>query len=370
MNTRIFKLVKTASFNRLRCLFMLLLIHCPGFLSGQQPDTTSPLKVGVYVSPPFVMKTEQGFAGMSIELWETMADDLHLAYRYEMVPTFRELVQRTAEGRIDIAVTNLTITQNRAKQIDFTQPWYDAGLRIMIDKDRKTGISDVIAGLSDAGHLKAYAWLALVILLATILLTLFDRRFDESYPKRWREGLAESFYQVMSVATSGNAGRKNLFGWRGRIFSAFWLVCGVAVLAYITSSVTSVMTTLSLTNQINSLADLSGKTVGVFAGSTSEEYARSKGLEIRPYNNIDDAVSALHQQKIAAIIGDAPVLEYYEHTHVESPVAVVGPIFNPDKYGFGLTLHSNLSDRLTIELLGAHERGLIASLRRKYFGER
>lgn len=362
--------MKPTSINRLRRLFILLLVHCPVLLSGQQPDTTSRLKVGVYISPPFVMKAEQGFAGMSIELWEAMARDLHLTYHYEMVPTFKELVQRTAEGQLDIAVTNLTITQNRAKQIDFTQPWYDAGLRIMIDKGRKAGISDIIAGLSNAGHLTAYAWLALVILLATFLLTLFDRRFDENFPKRWREGLAESFYQVMSVTTSGNAGRKNLFGWRGRIFSAFWLVCGVAVLAYVTSSVTSVMTTLSLTNQINGLADLSGKTVGVLAGSTSEEYARSKGLEIRSYDNIDDAVDALHQQKIAAMIGDAPVLEYYEHTHVESPVAVVGPIFNPDKYGFGLTLHSSLSDRLTIELLGAHERGLISTLRRKYFGER
>ena len=40
--------------------------------------------------------------------------------------------------------------------------------------------------------------------------------------------------------------------------------------AYVTSSVTSVMTTLSLTNQINSVADLPGKSIGVFAGSVAE----------------------------------------------------------------------------------------------------
>jgi len=79
-----------------------------------------------------------------------------------------------------------------------------------------------------------------------VLLTFFDRRFDKSFPESWREGIAESFYTVMSVATSGKpAKRSNLFGWVGRIWQGLWLVCGVAVVAYVTSSVTSVMTTLS-----------------------------------------------------------------------------------------------------------------------------
>jgi polar amino acid transport system substrate-binding protein len=48
-------------------------------------------------------------------------------------------------------------------------------------------------------------------------MTIFDRHFDESFPKRWREGLAESFHHVVSIATSGKTSRKNLFGWLGRI---------------------------------------------------------------------------------------------------------------------------------------------------------
>ena len=41
------------------------------------------------------------------------------------------------------------------------------------------------------------------------------------------------------------------------------------------------MTTLSLTNQINSLADLPGKSVGVFTGSVSEDFARDFGFRPR-----------------------------------------------------------------------------------------
>src|SRR5699024_7737798 len=141
--------------------------------------------------------------------------------------------------------------------VDFTQPWFDGGMRLMVRSEQGTGLRSIVKGLAQAGFITAYTWIIFVIALATILLTLFDRRFDKSFPLRWREGIAESFYTVMSVVTSGRPpARKTLFGWLGRIWQALWLVCGVAVLAFVTSSVTSVMTTLAITNQITSVDDL------------------------------------------------------------------------------------------------------------------
>lgn len=339
-------------------------------IAQDQPAPTAQIKVGVYVSPPFVMAREDGYEGMAVELWEDVADRLGLDFSYEAYPTIRALVDATADRSIDVAVTNLTITQNRAHRIDFTHPWFDAGLRILVADDRSAGFSEVIAGLRDSGHLRAYAWLGLVVLAATGLLTVFDRRFDTNFPRRWREGLAESFHTVMSVATSGKMpSRKNLFGWVGRIWQALWMVCGIAVLAYVTSSVTSVMTTLSLTNQINSLEDLPGKRVGVFTGSVAEEFARQAGMPARSFDDVGAAAAALGQERIAAIIGDAPVLEYFAHTNPEAGLDVVGPIFEPDKYGFGLAHGSALTRPVTIELLGMHEGGRIEALRERYFGE-
>ena len=338
-------------------------------LCAQDAEPQS-LKVGLYLSPPFVMEEDGRYTGMAIELWEAIASDLDLQSEYEVLPTIRALVQATSAGDLDVAVTNLTITQSRAERIDFTHPWYDAGLRIMINEDRGTGFWDVVTGLRESGYLRAYAWLAFVIVAATILLTLFDRRFDKDFPQRWRDGIAESFYSVMSITTSGRAARRNLFGWAGRIWQALWLVCGVAVLAYITSTVTSVMTTLSLTTQINSLADLPGKTVGVFTGSVAEEFARNSALRRRSFAHIDEAVTAMQGGSVSAIVGDAPVLEYYANSHPEMAVIVVGPIFEPDKYGFGLTLDNDLTRPLTVEIIGAHESGLLGEFRSRYFGDR
>jgi ABC-type amino acid transport substrate-binding protein len=350
-----------------------LLLAMPNGARAQEAASETPraVRVGVYVSPPFVVEEAGGgYTGMAIELWDAISRPLNLQSDYQPLPTFKALVDALAANEIDVAVTNLTITRNRALQIDFTQPWFDAGLRIMVNEERRTSFLDVMRGLADSGHLRAYAWLAAVIVLATVLLTLFDRHFDKDFPRRWRDGVAESFYSVMSVATSGRSpARKNLFGWVGRLWQGLWLVCGVAVLAYLTSTVTSVMTTLSITSEINSVADLPGKRVGVLAGSLAEDFAEAERLERRSYATLDGMVEGLLRGNVEAIVGDAPVLEYYEHTHPEHPLKVTGAIFEPDKYGFGFVLDSPLEREVTLELLRAHESNLIEELDEKYFGE-
>ncbi len=42
----------------------------------------------------------------------------------------------------------------------------------------------------------------------------------------------------------------------GRIWQTFWMVFGIAIIAYMTSSITSVMTVAHIDNSIASLSDL------------------------------------------------------------------------------------------------------------------
>jgi polar amino acid transport system substrate-binding protein len=348
-------------------LCILLSVGSP--LAQEMPQAKQPVRVGLYVSPPFVIQEKDQFTGMAVELWESLARAQGLQSDYKSFPTVRALLDAAANSDVDVAVTNLTITQGRAQRIDFTYPWFDAGLRIMVNERQGAGFLEVVTGLRDSGFLRAYAWIAFVVAAASVLLTLLDRRFAPDFPRRWRDGIAESFFSVMSIAAGKPTGRKNVFGWVGRIWQGLWLVCGIAVLAFVTSSVATVMTTLSLANQINSLSDLPGKAVGVFTGSVSEDFARNAGLDLHSFPDIDAAVAALLDGSITAIIGDAPVLEYYAHRHPEQRVDVIGGVFEPDKYGFGLPLNSSSTRRLTVELIGAHERGLVEQLHTKYFGE-
>jgi len=70
--------------------------------------------------------------------------------------------------------------------------------------------------------------------------------------------------------------------------------------------------------------------------------------------------------EIDAVIGDAPVLEYYAHS--VPALSVVGAIFHPDKYGFGFKLGDPLAHEITLQILDHQETGDLGVLRRKYFG--
>ena len=129
------------------------------------------------------------------------------------------------------------------------------------------------------------------------------------------------------------------------------------------------MTTLSLENQIRGLEDLSGRTIGVYSGSTAEDYARKTNITFKAFPTIDSAIKVMLSRSIDAVIADAPVLEYYKYRNSNAGVEIVGPIFEPEKYGFALSPGSdNLAEAVNLEIFDAKESGLVAKVRVSYFG--
>lgn len=358
---------------RLPFLFILVLLLIAARADAQPaPQAVQPapqvIKVGVYVSPPFVMKGDNGYSGMAVELWQKATAGLSIVSEYQEFPNTADLMTALADGKVHAAVTNLGITKARAQIVDFTQPWFDSGLRVMVHSDARSSIRALIDGLRDAGHLANFAWIAVIMLLATALMTIFDRKLDTEFHKRWRDGLAENLYHVISLATKGEADRKNLLGWAGRIGGAMWLLCSVAVIAYVASSITSVMTASHIQNQINSVADLQGRIVGVRAGSVAEDYLQTFKLRKRPFNHINEAVAALVKREIAAIVDDNSILEYFAHTHPDQPLDIVGNTFRTEKYAFAFTAGSPLTKQVSLSIIGLQENGEVEKLRARYFG--
>lgn len=349
---------------------LLLLTLCAGAHAQQaEPPAGKVLKVGLVVEPPFVQPAPNNeFTGMAVELWQSVADKEGVDYAYQTFPNVHDLLAAVTAGHVDIAVAALTVTKDRMKRMDFTQPWHNAGLRVMIEESRSHGFRQVLKGLYDGGHLRVYLWIVGIVFGATLLLTIVDRILDDEFPRAWHEGLAESFYHVMSVATSGKADHKHMFGVAGRVLAALWMVCGVTLVAYVTSSITSVMTTNALTSQIHDFADLDGRTVGVIKGSVGEAYSRDRGLRTIGYDTLPQAVEGLLQREVHALVADGPMLEYYDRTHLELPITEVGSTVRREMLAFALPQGSPLVRPISVDIIAATEDGLIDRLRLKYLG--
>jgi len=314
------------------------------------------------------MKTADGFGGFAIDLWSKIGSTLGWTSDYQQVASIPELLDKLNKGELDVGVTDLSITSERLKLVDFTQPYLDAGLQVMINEKHLGGFGELVKGLAEAGHLQVFAAGGLLLLLGSIFLTVYDRRLDPEFHRSWSMGLSESFYHVVSLATAGRANHKPIVsGAAGNFLAALWLIGGVTIVAYITSSITSVMTVNKIHGQINGPKDLAGKKVGSIIGSAAAAYCISARLDVEDFPDIDSAVKALAQQRIDAIVYNSWTLRYIDKQHPELPITEVGPLFEPRKFGFALPQGSPLRMQINLELLKLYEAGYLNQLSSEYF---
>lgn len=350
-----------------KLIFCIILLSLQAFTIHAEEQVTLPkMKVGVFISPPFVMAgANNTYSGMAIDLWKMIEGELNVVSQYVNYSSLDKLLAAIQAKEIDIAVTNLTVTSDRAEIIRFSYPWYDAGLRIMVNNDQKGSIWEE---MKQNGQLHSYVFIFLLISVLTVLQTILYRKKDPEYPRKWRDGLSLSLYNLMETLRGGTLEYRFL-GWVGHLLAVVWMIFGIGLVAYITSTITSSMTKISLTSEINTLSNLSGKIVGVEVGGVEEAFLRSVGIKTLPYDNILYAIEALQKKEVHAVVSDAPVLEYWAHTNPQEEISVVGSLFHPDKYAFAsFKANNELMDRISVVLIKLHESGKIKELKDNYMG--
>ena len=120
----------------LTCLLWLAL--SPAVRAAAAATPASPLIVGIFESPPFVMTARERPSGLAIDLWEDIAARGQIAYRYRAYPSMRALLDAVQALQVVLAVTSLTINEQRARQMDFSQPWFEGGVRLLVSRQHRS----------------------------------------------------------------------------------------------------------------------------------------------------------------------------------------------------------------------------------------
>lgn len=304
-----------------------------------------------------------------MDLWKEIAGDLARGSDFTAYNNIPDLLEAVSSGKIDVGVSGIFVTEERLKLVDFSQPFLQGGLQVMVHEKRGSSFMKIWNGLRESGHLKIFGLGICVILIATILLTLAERRWNQEFHPDWANGIAESFYHVVSIVMTGKSTHKGLPGPWGRVLAAIWIAFGVGVVAYITSSVTSIMTVNSLEGIIKGPQNLPGHKVGIIPGTVGAEYCTDKHLETTPFKSLPEAVNALVGRQIDAIVLDAITLQWYDNSHPELPITEVGPIFEKKHYAFALPIGSPLRHEINKSILKQNESGFLETLRQHYFGD-
>jgi len=355
----------------LLCALLALHVNAPKALAQDtngQPDRA--LKVAVRIVPPFVFKEANSLTGFSTELWYALGRELNIKTEFVEKANVPDLLDEVKSGRADLAIAAISITSEREKAFDFSQPMFDAGLQIMVPSNRSQD-SSIIPAMLALFTSKAFQELALMMLVLAILpvplVWLFERKNPEALFKG--KSALGSLGKTLWWSSSTVAGQATHMPHTlaGRLIAMVWMFVGVIFISYFTATVTANLTVKQLESGISGPQDLSGKRVAVLKGSTGALAAKAYGASLQEFPQLSDAYEALKSGTVVAMVHDAPILQYYAAHEGKGAAQVTGEIFKPEAYGILMPLGSPLRKPIDAALLHLRESGEYRALYSKWF---
>ncbi|WP_144550479.1 transporter substrate-binding domain-containing protein [Peribacillus simplex] len=103
--------------------------------AGEKKEPEKVYKVGVDTTyPPFEFKEGNEYKGIDIELINAIAKDQDFKIKLSSMD-FGGIIPAMQANQLDVAIAGMSITEERKKVVDFSTPYFDAGLTIVVKKD-------------------------------------------------------------------------------------------------------------------------------------------------------------------------------------------------------------------------------------------
>lgn len=339
------------------------------------PPPGKPLTVVTRKITPFVFEKNGRLTGYSIELWERVVREAKLPFDpdagYKVVENVQGMLDELRAGRADAGVAAVSITSEREKTIDFSYPFKESGLQILTKEQPGSSFSKIVGGLFKGDILWLLGGLLLVMLLNSHIIWFLERKRNaESFPEGYIAGIWEAVWWSICTIITGGCENKAPLGVAGRLTAIVWMLAGAALFTYITATITSAMTVDTLNSDVQNIGDLKTRkmSVGTLAGSTAQAYLERQGLSVQTFPDVDSACAALADDKVKAVVYDAPMLLFYAKNNPDKQLGVVGELFEKQSYGIGVPQGSPYRKEITRAILALREQGFFDELENKYFG--
>uniref|UniRef100_A0ACD5Y1U5 Uncharacterized protein n=1 Tax=Avena sativa TaxID=4498 RepID=A0ACD5Y1U5_AVESA len=260
--------------------------------------------------------------------------------------TYDELVYKVYLKEFDAVVGDITILANRSLYVDFTLPYTESGVRMLVpvlDRRKKTPWTFL-------NPLKTDLWLGTG---AFIVFTGFVVWYIEHRTKKESRGsvsqndeanfkgplvtqIGKVFY--FSFSTLVFAHKEGMTNNLSRTVVMVWLFVVLIVQQSYTASLSSILTVEQLQPTVTSLEEVisKGSHVGYPSGSFVHGLLRSLKIHESKMVAIDSAEEvheALSTGKVAVIVDEIPYLKLFLKNYCDN-YTMVGPTYKFDGFGF------------------------------------
>jgi len=336
-------------------LLILLLLTNSLLFADQSVKTESnknKLVIAIKEAPPFVIKnSDNSWSGISIELWQQIAQSHEWDYVFEE-SKLKSLFEGVEKGKFQLGIGALSITHEREKIVDFSQPFYHSGLGIAVSKKSETSIFQILKNFFSADFLKVLTLLVGILLLFGVLIWILERNHNQSqFDKKPIKGIGSGFWWSAVTMTTVGFGDKAPLSFWGRVVAIIWMFTGIIIISSITAAITASLTVNQLNTVVRSAEDLPNFRVATVEHSSSESYLKQNKIHFYTYPDIEAGLQALKANSIDALVYDIPILKYQINTHFSSTLTVLPDMLEQEDYGIVLPTQSPLTEKINREVL-------------------
>jgi polar amino acid transport system substrate-binding protein len=283
-------------------------------------------------------------------------------------PDIESGLRAVSDGSIDLLAGDIPITRSGLSSVEFSQPYFHSGLQILVPEKARSSATRFLTDLEELLHLHLFWAIIAAVFILTFVVYWFEKKHNPDFPKTRKDGLAEAFYYVVTLALTGKSAYKGFPGILGRVVMILWIVVGIIVVAYVTSSITSAMTVEKLKGKIHGPNDLKDKCVAVVENSAARDYMREHGIWHECFPSLEKAVEFMLAGNADAVVDDAPQVQTIDFKQPNIPVTVAGPIFSKKNYGYAFAIGSPLRMPFNRALTSLNEDGSTGKIFSAYFG--
>lgn len=321
--------------------------------NGQAQAAQEKLIVGVKDAPPFVIFEEDGtYSGISVWLWEKVASEQNIDYQYKPYD-LDGLLKAVANNEVDLSINPLTVTAERLKQMDFTQPFYITSLAIAVNTDDSNALFAFVQNFFSWQFFSAVGLLVVVLAAIGIIAWLFERKANpDEFGGKGLQGLWQGLWWSAVTMTTVGYGDKSPRTAGGRIVALIWMFASIIIISGFTASIASALTVNELETNINGPEDLRRVKTLTVEASTGANYLNAMHIDYRTRDNLDNAIQSLVEGQAAAVVYDDALLQYTlkQASEIED-VAVLPARFFTQYYSFAFQKNHPLLEQINPILL-------------------
>ncbi len=312
---------------------LILILAVPSIISGQPVEEK--LTVALRSSSPFIMKSDAGYTGVSVDLWEEIAPAIGREFEYREYDDLGRMLRDIENGQVDLCINPLTVTSERLTRFSFTQPYFISGIAIAVKIKQSNGVIAFIKSLFSAQFLEVVLLLFFVIFVFGFLIWIVERKKNPDQFGKGLKGIGQGFWWSAVTMTTVGYGDKAPASATGRIISIVWMFTAVIIISSFTASISAALTYDKFKTDIRGIEDLRNVNVGTVSNSSTAGYLSEARINFKGFEKLSEAIDALENGKLDAVVYDEPILRYQIFSkNLDSKVELIPSGANAVYFGY------------------------------------